>query len=103
LLTVPGPRDALLLTCLAIACTLLPFAVSLAALRHINAFTANLIVSLEPVYAIALAIVLFGEQRELDGKFYFGVAIILVAVFSHTALKRRSGASVPDRSESSSS
>jgi drug/metabolite transporter (DMT)-like permease len=88
-LTIPGPRDALLLSCLAIACTLLPFAVSLAALRHINAFTANLIVSLEPVYAIGLAIVLFGEQHELDGKFYLGVAIILAAVFSHTALKRR--------------
>ena len=65
LLSLPGRDDALLLALLAIACTLLPFALSLVALRHVSAFSAQLAVSLEPVYAIVLAIVLLGEQREL--------------------------------------
>ena len=88
--TVPGARDAWLLAVLAIACTLLPFALSLRALRHTSAFTTQLAVSLEPVYAILLAILLLGEQRELSPGFYLGVALILAAVFAHTWTKLRS-------------
>lgn len=89
---LPGTRDAWLLAMLSLACTLLPFALMLRALRHISAFTAQLAVSLEPVYAILLAILLLGEQRELDATFYAGVAVILAAVFGHTWLKLRSAA-----------
>ncbi len=86
---VPDGRDALLLLTLSIACTLLPFTLSLRALRHTSAFTAQLAVSLEPVYAVLLAIVLLGEQRELSATFYLGVAVIVGAVFAHTAIKLR--------------
>jgi len=87
---LPDARDAGLLFVLAFACTLLPFSLSLVALRRLSAFSAQLAVSLEPVYAILLAIFLLGEQRELDGAFYLGVAIILGSVFVHTAHKLRS-------------
>jgi drug/metabolite transporter (DMT)-like permease len=86
---VPGPRDAWLLAALSLGCTLLPFALALRALRHTSAFTAQLVVSLEPVYAIALAMVLLHEQRELTPAFYLGVALILAAVFTHTWVKLR--------------
>lgn len=90
LVVVPDARDAVLLVLLALGCTLLPFALALHALRHTSAFTAQLAVSLEPVYAILLAIVLLGEQRELGGSFYLGVAVILGSVFAHTwSLARR--------------
>ena len=46
--------------------------------------------SLEPVYAIVLAILLLGEQRELGVTFYLGVAVILASVFAHTWSKLRS-------------
>jgi threonine/homoserine efflux transporter RhtA len=77
-----------LLVTLALACTLLPFSLSFVALRHISAFSAQLAVNLEPVYAIVLAIVLLGEQRELTLQFYLGVAIILVAVLARPLLGR---------------
>ncbi|MFO7304539.1 MAG: DMT family transporter [Gammaproteobacteria bacterium] len=80
---LPGWQDALLLIALAVGCTLLPFALSLVALRRLSAFSASLAVNLEPVYAIVLAIVLLGEQRELAPTFYLGVLIILAVVFSH--------------------
>jgi len=86
---LPGARDAWLLVALSLACTLLPFALMLRALRHTSAFTAQLAVCLEPVYAILLAILLLGEQHELDASFYVGVAVILAAVFGHTWLKLR--------------
>lgn len=90
---LPDGRDAALLLTLSIACTLFPFALALHALRHTSAFMAQLAVSLEPVYAIVLAIVLLGEQRELSVAFYAGVVLILAAVFSHTRVKLRSAAS----------
>jgi drug/metabolite transporter (DMT)-like permease len=101
-LLVPGPgpafplpdgRDFALLVTLAIACTLLPFTLSLHALRHTSAFTAQLAISLEPVYAVLLAIVLLGEQRELSVSFYLGVALIVGSVLVHTLIKLRGSAS----------
>jgi len=80
LFVLPSLHDALYLLGLSLACTLLPFTLSLVALRHMSAFAAQLAVNLEPVYAIVLAIVLLGEQRELTPLFYLGVAIILAAV-----------------------
>lgn len=86
----PSVRDALYLLALAIGCTLLPYALSLVALRHMSAFAAQLAVNLEPVYAVVLAILLLGEQHELTLLFYVGVAILLAAVFAYPLLHRRS-------------
>jgi drug/metabolite transporter (DMT)-like permease len=90
---MPNGRDAALLLTLSLACTLLPFTLALRALRHTSAFTAQLAVSLEPVYAVLLAIVLLGEQRELSVAFYLGVALIVGSVLAHTWLKLRNVAS----------
>jgi drug/metabolite transporter (DMT)-like permease len=90
---MPDGRDAALLLTLSLACTLLPFTLALRALRHTSAFTAQLAVSLEPVYAVLLAIVLLGEQRELSVAFYLGVALIVGSVLAHTWLKLRNVAS----------
>jgi drug/metabolite transporter (DMT)-like permease len=89
---LPDRHDAVLLLALAFGCTLLPFALALVALRHMSAFGTQMVTNLEPVYAIVLAIVLLGEQRQLDGWFYAGVAVILTAVFAHPLLGRRQGA-----------
>lgn len=85
---LPSAHDAGYLLALAIACTLLPFALSLVALRHMSAFAAQLAVNLEPVYAIVLAILLLNEQRELTPQFYLGVAIILAAVLVYPFVGR---------------
>ena len=88
-IVVPSVRDGAWLLVLAILCTLIPFAVSLATLRHLSAFTAQLAINLEPLYAIVLAVAFLGEARELDGMFFLGVAIVLAAVFGHGWLQMR--------------
>jgi drug/metabolite transporter (DMT)-like permease len=88
LFVLPGLHDALYLLALSLACTLLPFTLSLVALRHMSAFAAQLAVNLEPVYAIVLAILLLGEQHELTPQFYAGVAIILGAVLLYPLVSR---------------
>ena len=80
---LPTVHDGAWLLVLAILCTLIPFAVSLGTLRHLSAFTAQLAINLEPVYAIGIAVLFLGEARELDGLFFLGVAIVLAAVFGH--------------------
>ena len=93
---LPQGRDLAWLVVLALACTLFPFTLALVALRHMSAFAAQLAINLEPVYAIVLAALLLGEQRELSPGFYAGVAIILLAVFAQPLLDRRRGRPHPE-------
>jgi drug/metabolite transporter (DMT)-like permease len=88
-IVLPSPQDSAWLLVLAIFCTLIPFALALATLRHLSAFTTQLAVNLEPVYAVAIAIVFLGEARELDGSFYLGLLIVMAAVFGHGWLMTR--------------
>jgi len=87
-LVLPDRHDTVLLLVLAMVCTLLPYALSLVALRHLSAFTTGLAVNMEPVYAIFLAMFFFSEQRELTLAFYGGVALICAVVFSYPFLVR---------------
>jgi drug/metabolite transporter (DMT)-like permease len=96
LLQPPRGADALWLLALSLGCTLLPFTLSLVALRQLSAFSAQLAVNLEPVYAIVLAALLLGEQRELGLAFYAGVAVVIAAVFLHPLIAKRPELVAPD-------
>jgi drug/metabolite transporter (DMT)-like permease len=93
---LPDAHDGVLMLVLAYGCTLLPFALALAALRHLSAFATQMVTNLEPVYAIVLAIPLLGEQRELGWAFYVGVAVIIGAVFAHPLLHKGEAAGPSD-------
>ena len=86
---LPSIADGAWLLVLAVFCTLIPFVVSLGTLRHLSAFTTQLAVNLEPVYAILLAVIFLGEARELGLSFFIGVLIVLLAVLGHGSLVAR--------------
>jgi drug/metabolite transporter (DMT)-like permease len=86
---LPSRNDGAWLLVLALLCTLVPYAVSLGTLRHLSSFTVQLAINLEPIYAIAVAVLFLGEARELSGFFFLGVAIVLAAVFGHAWLQIR--------------
>lgn len=86
---LPSLQDGAWLLALAVFCTLIPFVLSLAALRHLSAFTTQLAINLEPVYSITLAVLFLGEARELDPLFFLGVLIVLAGVFGHGWLSAR--------------
>ncbi|MEM6376816.1 MAG: EamA family transporter [Bacteroidota bacterium] len=89
-LIIMPPRivDWIYLLILALLCTTFAYVLALKALRYISAFTSNLALNLEPVYGILLAWIILKENEELSTGFYWGVVIILLAVFSHPFLKK---------------
>jgi drug/metabolite transporter (DMT)-like permease len=86
---LPSLRDAGWLLVLSWFCTVLSFNLSMSALQKISAFTVNLSYNLEPVYGIALAFVVYREDKLLTGAFYIGLALIALSVFLQTWLVYR--------------
>lgn len=81
--------DLLWLLTLALVCTNLTFYLGTVALQELSAFTSNLTVNLEPVYGIILGALIFEENKDLNGWFYLGAALILAAVFIQSILEYR--------------
>lgn len=86
---LPSVDDWGLLVFLALICTHITLILSLAALKHLSAFTLNLAINLEPVYGIALAFLFFGENKLLKPGFYIGTGIILLSVIAHAVWQRK--------------
>ena len=89
ILVLPSVHDGAWLLVLALLCTLVPYAMSLATLRHLSVFTVQLAINLEPIYAIGIAVLFLGEARELGALFFLGVAIVMAVVFGHGWLQMR--------------
>lgn len=81
---IPTTQDWVLLFVLAVFCTHAPLVLSLNALRHLSAFTLNLSINLEPVYGIALAFIIFGENKRMGPGFFVGTALIMLSVVLHS-------------------
>lgn len=77
---LPTAIDWLWLLILSWLCTVFAFILSLNALKKISPFTANLAYNLEPLYGIALAFIIFKENKTLSSGFYYGLGLILLAV-----------------------
>jgi drug/metabolite transporter (DMT)-like permease len=77
---VPLKTDFVWLLLLSWVCTIAAMDLSLQALQKISAFTQNLTLNLEPVYGIALAFVVYNENKYLSKWFYYGFGLILLAV-----------------------
>jgi len=83
---LPGPEDTMWLLVLSWLCSVIAFQFSSYALKRLSAFTVNLSFSLEPVYGILLAFIVFHENKLLSKWFYIGFAIIAAAIVLHATL-----------------
>ncbi|MEJ2003558.1 MAG: DMT family transporter, partial [Cyclobacteriaceae bacterium] len=80
--------DWVYLMILALVCTVFAYSESVELMKRLSAFIVNLTVNLEPVYGIAMAIVLFPEKEKMPGNFYIGTGLILVSVLLYPLLNR---------------
>ena len=86
---LPSGEDWIYLLVLSLLCTTLGYTLAIRSLRHLSAFATNLALNLEPVYGIVLAWLVLNENKDLSANFYWGGAIIIMAVMSYPYLKRR--------------
>ncbi|MDO5531179.1 DMT family transporter [Sutterella sp.] len=77
-------------------CTIGMYLLQIQSLEKISAFTVNLTYNLEPVYSIILAMIIFGEARDLGYSFYLGLccigASVLLQTWSVVRLQRKATA-----------
>ena len=82
---IPTLKNALYLVVFSSIFTIGMYFLQIQALEKISAFTVNLSFNLEPVYSIVIAMILFGEARELNWSFWAGLALIALSVGLQTA------------------
>ena len=81
--------DSSYLLILGIISTSIAFVVSVGAMKKLTPFTVSISVNMEPIYAIILALLFFGEKEKMSFEFYIGVAIILGTILTNGILKKQ--------------
>ncbi|MEN8856756.1 MAG: EamA family transporter [Flavobacteriaceae bacterium] len=79
--------DWIYLLILSSFCTAYAFIVSVDVMKHLTPYTVVVSINLEPVYAIILALIIFGESEEMNFQFYLGAFIVLFVVLLNGVLK----------------
>jgi len=79
--------DWLYLIILGSICTAYAFIAAVYIMKYISPYTVVLTYNLEPIYGIALAIILFPVKEKMSTEFYIGVIIIFSVVILNAILK----------------
>ncbi|QMU65684.1 MAG: EamA family transporter [Flavobacteriaceae bacterium] len=74
-------KDWLWLLLLSSICTAYAFITSIKIMKYLTPYTVMLTINLEPVYAIVLALLIFGEKEKMNAEFYIGALVVLGVVF----------------------
>lgn len=77
---IPSTMDIIYLVILSVCCTVAVYIAFTEILKKISAFTLNLSLNLEPVYAILIAFLFFNESKELNLSFYLGLSLVMLSV-----------------------
>jgi drug/metabolite transporter (DMT)-like permease len=86
---LPSLSDWGWLLVLAILCTVIGFKLFMNALQKIDAFTVNLSYNLEPIYGVAMAFIIYREDKDVGPGFYYGFALIIAAVILQSLRLRK--------------
>lgn len=89
-LALPTAAEWPYILALTLVCTVFAYkmCVQVMSAKNMSAFFVNLSVNMEPVYGIALAVIIFGERERMTPQFYMGTLIILSSVLFYPFLKR---------------
>ena len=81
--------DWLYLIILSSICTAYAFIASVKVMKYLSPYTVMLTINLEPIYAIILAIFIFGDKEKMNPAFYLGAFIVLFVVLLNGVIKNR--------------
>ncbi len=86
---IPTAADWFYLALLGWVCSVYAYSQMIDLSKKLSVFFIQLALNIEPVYGIALALLIFGKQEVMGWNFYLGTFIILTAVALYPILKRR--------------
>lgn len=81
--------DWFYLLILSSVCTAFAFIIAVRVMKVVSPFTVVLSNNLEPVYAIVLALLIFGEKEQMTPAFYIGAFVIFLLVLLNGLIKNR--------------
>ena len=82
--------DWMYLIVLSSICTAYAFIASVQVMKYLSPYTVMLTINLEPIYAIVLALFIFGDKEQMSSTFYLGAFIVLFVVLLNGIIKNRS-------------
>lgn len=81
--------DLIYLLILGTVCTSVAYVAGVSVMKELTAFKVALITNLEPIYAIILALIIFGKDEKMTSGFYAGALIILTTIFLFPVIKAK--------------
>ena len=72
---------------LGVICTSFAFLLGVYVMKFITAYTVNLSVNLEPIYAIIFALLVFKDSELMNINFYFGSLIVVGSILLNAFFK----------------
>lgn len=88
---IPTSMDWVYLLILGVICTAFAFVVSVEVMKTLTPFTVAVSINMEPIYAIILALLFFGEEELMSTGFYFGALLIFITVMANGMVKSPRG------------
>lgn len=82
-------EDIKWLVVLGTLCTAFAFIMSVEVMKKISPFTVTISVSLEPIYSIILALIIWPESETMSFGFYMGSIIVIATILLNAVLKKR--------------
>lgn len=99
-LSTPSLSDWAYLGLLASFCTAFAFVQSVRIMRYLSPFTVVLAISMEPIYGILLALLVFGADEAMPTLFYLGFTVVLSMLLLNAWLQRRNRLKLSTSTES---
>jgi len=81
--------DWVFLLILASVCTAYAFIASVHVMKWISPYTVMLTINMEPVYGIILALLILGDDENMNPQFYYGAILIIITVIANGIIKTR--------------
>lgn len=81
--------DWMYLVVLSSICTAYAFIASVKVMEFLSPYTVMLTVNLEPIYAIILALFIFGDKEKMNPEFYLGAGIVLGVVLLNGVISNK--------------
>jgi len=84
-----GFNDWIYVIILGTLCTAFAFLLGIYVMKEVSAYTVTMTVNLEPIYSIAMALIIFKEDEHMSPGFYLGAFIIMLSIFLNGIISKR--------------